>query len=338
MKKHLRKIQFTGKSTYIVSLPKKWVLDHGLKPGSQVVIEESNAVITIKPATTSQYEAKRIVLSVDANQDPEAVVRWVIGAYVMGYDEIVIRSSVIQPQLRNAIRNAVLNRLPAAEIANEDINEIQVHIILAPNKQPLSNALRRLAKVVLSVLSDSCTVINRKDPEMADEVLREDDSIDRVYFYVYRLINMSALGRAEIGEDTSSVELLMYRSFSKLLERIGDHAVNVARQVKELVSTQIPSDVYKLCLEIVDICRKSTEAFFEKNPFYIQEVAELVNNIKRFEKTLVETHSQHLKSPELLSFKLMLESLRRIAEYSKDIAELALDMGLDKVSAIDKSK
>ena len=28
-----RKIQFTGKSTYIVSLPKKWVNDLGLKTG-----------------------------------------------------------------------------------------------------------------------------------------------------------------------------------------------------------------------------------------------------------------------------------------------------------------
>jgi len=28
-----RKIQFTGKSTYIVSLPKQWITDLGLKQG-----------------------------------------------------------------------------------------------------------------------------------------------------------------------------------------------------------------------------------------------------------------------------------------------------------------
>ena len=33
-----RKIQFTGKSSYIVSLPKKWVMDLGLKRGDQIRI------------------------------------------------------------------------------------------------------------------------------------------------------------------------------------------------------------------------------------------------------------------------------------------------------------
>ena len=32
----LRKIQFTGKSSYIVSLPKGWIIDQGLKQGDQV--------------------------------------------------------------------------------------------------------------------------------------------------------------------------------------------------------------------------------------------------------------------------------------------------------------
>ena len=31
-----RKIQFTGKSTYIISLPKQWITDLGLKQGDQV--------------------------------------------------------------------------------------------------------------------------------------------------------------------------------------------------------------------------------------------------------------------------------------------------------------
>jgi hypothetical protein len=33
-----RKIQFTGKSSYIVSLPKEWVIDMGLKQGDQVAV------------------------------------------------------------------------------------------------------------------------------------------------------------------------------------------------------------------------------------------------------------------------------------------------------------
>ena len=34
-----RKIQFTGKSTYIISLPKQWITDLGLKQGDQVSVD-----------------------------------------------------------------------------------------------------------------------------------------------------------------------------------------------------------------------------------------------------------------------------------------------------------
>ena len=37
-KGQIRKIQFTGKSSYIVSLPKDWIKDQGLKQGDQVTV------------------------------------------------------------------------------------------------------------------------------------------------------------------------------------------------------------------------------------------------------------------------------------------------------------
>ena len=38
-----RKIQFTGKSSYIVSLPKQWITDLGLKQGDQVVVSRQGS-------------------------------------------------------------------------------------------------------------------------------------------------------------------------------------------------------------------------------------------------------------------------------------------------------
>ena len=34
-----RKIQFTGKSTYIISLPKRWITELGLKQGDRVSVD-----------------------------------------------------------------------------------------------------------------------------------------------------------------------------------------------------------------------------------------------------------------------------------------------------------
>ncbi len=38
-----RKIQFTGKSSYIVSLPKQWITELGLKKGDQIRIKRQGS-------------------------------------------------------------------------------------------------------------------------------------------------------------------------------------------------------------------------------------------------------------------------------------------------------
>ena len=45
-----RKIQFTGKSTYIVSLPKQWVIDLGLKQGDQIrIVRKGSSTLELYP-------------------------------------------------------------------------------------------------------------------------------------------------------------------------------------------------------------------------------------------------------------------------------------------------
>lgn len=47
----MRKIQFTGKSSYIVSLPKEWVMDLGLKQGDQVtIVRQGTSTLQITPS------------------------------------------------------------------------------------------------------------------------------------------------------------------------------------------------------------------------------------------------------------------------------------------------
>ena len=51
-KDQIRKIQFTGKSSYIVSLPKDWIRDQGIKRGDQVsVVRQGSSVLEIKPVS-----------------------------------------------------------------------------------------------------------------------------------------------------------------------------------------------------------------------------------------------------------------------------------------------
>ena len=46
-----RKIQFTGKSSYIVSLPKQWINELGLKQGDQIrMVRKGSSTLGTIPA------------------------------------------------------------------------------------------------------------------------------------------------------------------------------------------------------------------------------------------------------------------------------------------------
>ena len=54
-----RKIFFSGKSSYLLTLPKRWVEENGLKSGDKVLISVGKNFITIypirvEPSTNSQ--------------------------------------------------------------------------------------------------------------------------------------------------------------------------------------------------------------------------------------------------------------------------------------------
>jgi len=87
LKKYIRRVQFTGKSTYIVSLPKSWVLNQGLNAKSQVIIEERGNQLIIKPVVAPQEKREKIAVIQLDSESPEAISRRIIAAYVMGLIE-----------------------------------------------------------------------------------------------------------------------------------------------------------------------------------------------------------------------------------------------------------
>jgi phosphate uptake regulator len=59
-----RKVQVTGKSTYIVTLPKRWAVDSGLVAGSLVRVsyQDDGSIAIIPPAYEPDPPAKRLEL------------------------------------------------------------------------------------------------------------------------------------------------------------------------------------------------------------------------------------------------------------------------------------
>ena len=71
----MRKLQLTGGSTFIVSLPKDWVKQMGLEKGSLVsIVKDDDLSLRIRPKVVEKGDRqRRAVISVSHGDDPNSV-------------------------------------------------------------------------------------------------------------------------------------------------------------------------------------------------------------------------------------------------------------------------
>lgn len=101
---------------------------------------------------------------------------------------------------------------------------------IAPEKMMCSNLIHLMSDGVVRMVSDAVGAYVRKDADLAEEVINRDDTLDKEYLEIKeRLTEMIFTNREEAG---TAIDVLM---IAKYLERIGDHAVNIATWVSDIV-------------------------------------------------------------------------------------------------------
>ena len=103
-----RKLQLTGGSTYIVSLPKNWVSSSGLSKNDAVIImERADGTLLLSPGKKGKRRESTITVAVHRNENPVHVRRRLLGAYIGGCRVIKVKATKdrrIEPEIRNQIR------------------------------------------------------------------------------------------------------------------------------------------------------------------------------------------------------------------------------------------
>jgi len=91
----------------------------------------------------------------------------------------------------------------------------------------------RMASIAQAMLRDALDAFVRRDIALAQQVLNEDDKLDALKTQIFRELLTYML------QDTSTIEpALDLILISRHLERIGDHATNVAEDVIFMVSAR----------------------------------------------------------------------------------------------------
>lgn len=100
-----------------------------------------------------------------------------------------------------------------------------------------SGAIKRMAKEVRHMLSDSLDAYIRRDAALADEVRHRDLEVDQMYNALFREFLTFMM------EDPRNISACMHLHFiAKNIERAGDHVTAVADQVIYLATGQMPEE------------------------------------------------------------------------------------------------
>ena len=335
-----RKLQITGGSTYIISLPKRWVIQNGLEKGSQLLIrqEENGSLAVLPPELGKTERTEEALIKVSPKDNSEALIRKTVSVYLLGYNIIHIRAKdqkeILSTQ-RNAIKTFARNMLVGTEIVIDTSKDLTLQVLLSYPELSVPSALRRMSIITASMHKDAITALKNIDYQLAKDVRATDYEVNRFHLYIIRQLKMAIQNPriiTEIGLKKPK-DCLGYRLITKMVERTADHATNIAKKVI-LLKKQLDEEFLQTIQEMNEVAISSfetaIESLFRRDYDLAESVIARANKIVSLEKKALLS-SKETDIEEAANIRLVIESVRRIAEYSMDIAEVVLNMTVESV-------
>ena len=335
-----RKLQFTGGSTYIISLPKRWIDQNQLKKGSLIKIrEEEGGLLTIVPSDKAiQQKLDDAWIKISPKDNPDSVIRKTVSAYLVGYNLIHIKAEnpqQLSTKQRYDLKNFARHMLVGTEIVTDTPSDLTLQVLLSYPELSVQSALRRMSIITSSMHKDAITALKELDHQLAKSVITTDNEVDRFNLYVVRQLKTAVQNPRIIKEIglSNAKDCLGYRLVTKSVERTADHAVSIAENVLPL-KRRLSSDSIKKIEEMsaiaISMFETAIEALFKQDFNLAETVIEKTKTVGVLEKEAVN-FSQGISVDEATNLRLIIESVRRTAEYASDIAEIVLNLTVESI-------
>jgi Phosphate uptake regulator len=311
MASETRKVQITGGSTYIVSLPPQWVKQNGITKGSILSLEASGDSLNIY---MNERKRKEIIreLDVSGTFTDDLLPRTLVSLYISGFDTLVVKSQTYISQDIKSVVKKFSRLVMGVEIFEESSTAITLQNVLDSESFPLSTALKRMIMNVQMMLIDTMRGMEIMEKELLENIIGRDDDVDRYHFYIMKEISM---GRHE-GTDT-----VFNLIFSRILERVADHAVNICNLLKdcEKMDQRKRGELITFMKECNDVFQEATTAFMGADLKTLNKIV----NVK--ESIMSRKESMMARKYGDVNFSGILEDISRIGMYSTDISEITMD-------------
>ncbi len=302
----IRRVQVTGGSSFMITLPKTWAESVGLKKNDPVaIIPQSGGGLMLSLGNVLEKEdSSAIEIDADSVPDQLALYRQLIGAYIAGFRNISVRSA-------NPLRGTMLESISkftqtsiGMEIVEEDECRISMRDLMDIGEIVPQKNIRREYLLVKRMLSDFFQTASDMDIRRLDGMADRDTEVDRIHWLIQRQSRM-LLRDANISASLGMDLMLSGEDDRKVLSAVAERS----------------EGLIALLDSCIDAWEKCDPAAAEK---CIREAGAEAKEISAafVQAGIDNTHVDMIAG-----------SSRRLAEYCADIAELSLDTAMEQAGA-----
>jgi phosphate uptake regulator len=320
-----RKVQRTGKSTFIVSLPKNWATKNGVQAGSIIYITQSDNGALMLSTDRSEKDLRARLDIGDKSGEP--LVRDIIGCYVGGYRTIEVTSGHMSSAQKKDLHQ-IVNKLIGPEILEETINKVVIQDLLSSEELQAERALKRIRTVVKSMIQDSISALLECNKELAFDVIQRDNDVDRLNLLISRQFTEILRSGSVKQETLNSITAFTYMLAASNLERIADHAcriADVASQCDSALSTEMAEEVSRLESVFGGLIDDSLSNLLQSNSGKANELIDKTREIQQRVQLIANSLGAKDKS-EMLVRLVVASSIERMLDYIMNIGELTINL------------
>ncbi len=192
----------------------------------------------------------------------------------------------------------------------------------------LEAALQEEGDLVLRILRSSLNALARGDEELADEVIRFDDEVDRRYVQIEEGVQSLLARQTPVAADLRLVLAVLRVNLH--LERMADYCVTVAKLTKLMGGLNVTGDAILQSIEEMgqraeQMIRVALGAFADRDAEQATTLVELDELIDRANRNATEDVLSLGRSPEEREYGLRMlvvsRCVERIGDHAVDIGE-----------------
>jgi phosphate uptake regulator len=339
----IRRVQMTGGASFVVTLPKDWAEGQRIKKNDPVgmIVQPDGTLLVTKQVTEEPLQKVKEIDSSTVT-DPAFLFRLLIGTYITGFTVIRITTKQrFPPFVRTVVRDFTQMTI-GQEVVEETETVIAIKDLLNPAEMPFDNTIKRMFVIVKNMHEDAITSLETHNKTLAEDVIARDMDADRLNWLIARQTNMimqnASLSR-KMGISTSLA--MHYYMISRIIERIGDHAVRIAENTQPIVDADIDkkiiSSIKKASAMSLGIFDRSIVSFFNTD---MKEAHRNIESIQALENITQDINNLVLKQDTMIAIHVgyIAESVRRVGEYAGDISETVINLLVQEETVTKKSK